>query len=61
MEWLLFYLMFSGMYTFGVAFKNQASPFEFLMLLVLSIITGWIVMPVHIGMWMDLNDQSDNS
>jgi hypothetical protein len=52
--------MFSGMYTFGVAFKNQASPFEFLMLLVLSIITGWIVMPVHIGMWMDLNDQSDN-
>jgi len=58
MEWLVFYLMFSGMYTFGVSFKNQANAFEFFMLLVLSITTGWILMPVHIGMWMDLNDES---
>jgi hypothetical protein len=42
----------------GVSFKNQANLFEFFMLLVLSIITGWILMPVHIGMWMDLNDKS---
>ena len=58
MEWLVFYLLFSGMYTMGVSFKNQASLFEFFMLLVLSIFTGWILMPVHIGMWMDLNDES---
>jgi len=58
MEWLIFYLLFSGMYTMGVSFKNQASLFEFFMLLVLSIITGWILMPVHIGMWMDLNEKS---
>jgi len=58
MEWLVFYLLFSGMYTMGVSFKNQASLFEFFMLLVLSIITGWILMPVHIGMWMDLNEKS---
>ncbi len=61
MEWLLFYLMFSGMFTFGVSFKNQATAFEFFMLLFLSIITGWIFAPFYIGMWMDLNDQSDNS
>ena len=58
MEWLVFYLMFSAMYTFGVSFKNQVTAYEFFMLLILSIITGWILMPVHIGMCMDLNDDS---
>ena len=59
MEWLLFYLLFSGTFTFGLSFKNQATVYEFFMLLILSIITGWIVMPFYIGMWLDINDQSD--
>jgi hypothetical protein len=61
MEWFLIYLMFSGMFTFGVSFKNQATAFEFFILLFLSIISGWVVMPFYIGMWLDVNDQSDNS
>ena len=61
MEWLLFYLLFSGTFTFGVSFKNQATAFEFFMLLLLSIISGWVVMPFYIGMWLDVNDQSDKS
>ena len=58
MEWIVFYLMFSGLFTFGVSFKNQATVYEFFMLLILSIITGWIVMPFYIGMWLDINDES---
>jgi hypothetical protein len=58
MEWIVFYLMFSGLFTFGVSFKNQATVYEFFMLLILSIITGWIVMPFYIGMWLDVNDES---
>jgi len=61
MEWFLIYLMFSGMFTFGVSFKNQATAFEFFILLFLSIITGWFFAPFYIGMWMDLNDQSEES
>jgi len=55
---LLFYLMFSGVFTFGVSFKNQATAYEFFMLLLLSIISGWVVMPFYIGMWLDVNDKS---
>jgi hypothetical protein len=55
---LLFYLMFSGVFTFGVSFKNQATVYEFFMLLLLSIISGWVVMPFYIGMWLDVNDKS---
>ena len=58
MEWIVFYLMFSGLFTFGVSFKNQATVYEFFMLLVLSIISGWVVMPFYIGMWLDVNDES---
>ena len=58
MEWIVFYLMFSGLFTFGVSFKNQATVYEFFMLLILSIISGWIVMPFYIGMWLDVNDES---
>jgi len=58
MEWLVFYLLFSGTFTFGVSFKNQSTAYEFFMLLLLSIISGWVVMPFYIGMWLDVNEKS---
>jgi hypothetical protein len=53
---LIFYVIFSALFTLGVTHKGNDSSVVIIMKAVMSILFGWIMMPFYLGSWFDLNN-----
>ncbi len=56
--WLvLFYLLFSALFSFGVTHAENDRSFDVIAKLFLCLLAGWLMMPVYLGSWFDLNNR----
>lgn len=53
---VLIYVIFSGLFTFGVTHKDTDDFMGLVMKFILSIIFGFVMMPMYLGSWFDLNN-----
>lgn len=53
---VIFYVIFSALFTLGVTHKGNDGSFSIIMKVAMSILFGWIMMPVYLGSWFDLNN-----
>jgi hypothetical protein len=58
MWWVLFYVSFSAFFTWGVTHDEKDRLFDTIAKMFLSIMLGWMMMPIYIGSWLDLNQKS---
>jgi hypothetical protein len=57
MDFVIFYVLFSGFFTYGVTHAEHDDTLDVLIKLFLSLIFGSVMMPVFLGSWFDLNNK----
>lgn len=58
---IIFYVLFSGFFTYGVTHAKYDNTLDVLIKLFLSLIFGSVMMPVYLGSWFDLNNRDDRN
>ena len=54
MYWLLFYVLFSACFVWGVTHHENDKMIDTLLKSILSFLFGWVMMPIYLGSWLDL-------
>ena len=56
--WLfIFYVLFSGLFTLGVTHEENDRLLDIALKFTLSILAGYVMMPIYLGSWFDLNNR----
>ena len=57
MWWFIFYVLFSACFTFGVTHDEDDRRLDLISKIVLSLLAGYVMMPLYLGAWLDLNNR----
>lgn len=57
---IVFYMLFSGLFTFGVTHKEKDSTIDVFLKLGLSLLLGFVMMPIFLGSWFDINNKDND-
>lgn len=57
MWWFIFYVLFSAFFTFGVTHDENDRLLDLLIKITLSLLAGYVMMPLYLGAWLDLNNK----
>jgi len=58
MWWVIFYVLFSALFSYGVTHAENDRLFDVLAKMFLCSMLGWMRMPIYLGSWLDLNKRS---
>jgi hypothetical protein len=50
-------VLFSGLFTFGVTHEENDRLLDIALKFTLSILAGYVMMPIYLGSWFDLNNR----
>lgn len=54
MGWVIFYVLFSACFTWGVTHSENDRIVDIAFKGFLSFCAGWFMMPIYLGSWLDL-------
>lgn len=57
MWWVIFYVLFSACFTFGVTHDENDRLLDLFIKITLSLLAGYVMMPLYLGAWLDLNNK----
>lgn len=60
MCWVIFYVLFSACFTFGVTHDEEDRFRDIFIKITLSLLAGYVMMPLYLGAWLDLNNRKKN-
>lgn len=60
MWWFIFYVLFSACFTFGVTHDEEDRFRDIFIKITLSLLAGYVMMPLYLGAWLDLNNRKKN-
>jgi hypothetical protein len=60
MWWVIFYVLFSACFTFGVTNDEDDRFRDIFIKMILSLLAGYVMMPLYLGAWLDLNNRKKN-